>query len=353
LRLGLRRRTAILDGFAKSVTIAVAAVSGLILNACGQQQESVHRAPQPAPVQARLFSPQSFWNAPLKADAAIDPRSGPMVNGLVNEVQSELARHYGPWINTKEYSVPVFTVGPNQPTVHVTLNRNLPEMQQAITAVPIPPGAKPAAGSDKNMVIWQPAADTMWEFWRMRSSAGRWHAGAAGAMHHVSTNPGYYTAKSWKGAQRWWGATATGLPLLGGLMTIRELLRGRIDHALAMAIPDSRRGVWSRPATHGDGNSNRPNSLPEGARLRLSPQLDLKDLNLPPMTRMMAEAAQRYGIVVRDRAGVVAFYGQDPTPTGRNPYRRLFKHRYPAELLAGFPWNRLQVLKLHLHGPGG
>ncbi len=70
------------------------------------------------------------------------------------------------------------------------------------------------------------------------------------------------------------------------------------------------------------------------------------------MTRMMAEAAQRYGIVVRDRAGVVAFYAQDPTPTGRNPYPGIFRSRYPDELLAKFPWARLQVLKLHLHGPG-
>ena len=105
------------------------------------------------------------------------------------------------------------------------------------------------------------------------------------------------------GAQPWWGATATGLPLLGGLMTIDELQRGSIDHALAMAIPHARAGVWSWPATHSDGDSSGPNSLPEGARLRLDPTLNLKKLNLPPMTRMMAEAAQRYGIVIRDRAG--------------------------------------------------
>ena len=136
-----------------------------------------------------------------------------MVRGLVAEVNSELARHYGPWINTREYSAPVFTVGPNQPTVHVTLDRNLPEMQKAIDAVPIPPGAKPAAGTDKHMVIWQPATDTMWEFWRMEMRPDGWHAGAAGAMHNVSSNPGYYTPDAWSGAQPWWGATATGLPL--------------------------------------------------------------------------------------------------------------------------------------------
>ena len=63
---------------------------------------------------------------------------------------------------------------------------------------------------------------------------------------------------------------------------------------------------------------------------------------------MMAEAAQRYGIVIRDRAGVVAFYGQDPTPTGKNPYRSIFRNRSPSQLLAKFPWRRLRVLRLRL-----
>ncbi len=67
---------------------------------------------------------------------------------------------------------------------------------------------------------------------------------------------------------------------------------------------------------------------------------------------MMAEAAQRYGIVIRDRSGVVAFYAQDPKPSGRDPYPAIFGGTYPDELLAKFPWGRLQVLKLHLHGGG-
>ncbi len=275
-----------------------------------------------------------------------------MVRGLVTEVNSELSRHYGPGINTREYSTPVYTVGLNQPNLRVTLDGSAVDLQKAIDAVPIPPGAKPAAGTDKHMVIWQPATDTMWEFWKMEMRPDGWHARAAGAMHNVSTNPGYYTPDSWSGAQPWWGATATGLPFLGGLMTIEELQRGSIDHALAMAIPHARAGVWSWPATRGDGDSQSPNSLPEGARLRLDPTLNLKKLNLPPMTRMMAEAAQRYGIVVRDRAGVVAFYGEDPASTGSNPYPKIFGNQFPDRLLSKFPWRSLQVLKLDLRTPG-
>ncbi len=288
----------------------------------------------------------------MRTGAAIDPRSDQMVEALTGEVQRELTHHLGPWLNTRQYSTPVYTVRAGQPMVRVTLDRHLPGLQRAISSVPIPPGARPAAGSDRHMVIWQPGTDRMWEFWRMRRQGGRWHAGAAGAIRDLSSDPGRYERGSWPGARPWWGATATGLPLLGGLIRIRELERGRIDHALAIALPDARRSVWASPATHGDGNASGRNVLPEGARLRLDPRLDLDRLRLAPITRMIAEAAQRYGFVVRDRAGVVALYAEDPTPTGTNPYRRIFGDRYPDELLARFPWARLQVLKLHLHGPG-
>jgi hypothetical protein len=305
-----------------------------------------------APASPTYFAPDSFWNASLADDAAIDPNSRAMVDGLVREVESELARGYGPWINTEQYSTPIYTVAADQPTVHVSLDRDLPTMQGAIDAVPIPPSAEPAAGTDRHLVVWQPATDTMWEFWNLDRQPDGWHTDAAGAMRRVSTNPGYYTSDAWPGAEPWWGATATGLPLLGGLITLDELERGRIDHALAMAIPHARAGVWSQPATHGDGDSADPDSLPEGAHLRLDPALDLDRLDLPPLTEMVAEAAQRYGIVIRDRAGVVALYGEDPTPSGADTWSETYRSQgEPDRLLSRFPWRELQVLTLDLQGP--
>jgi hypothetical protein len=277
-----------------------------------------------------------------------------MVAGLHAEIRRELGRDYGPWINTRQYSTPVYRVSGSVRRVHVDLDRHLPAMQAAIDAVPIPKDASPAAGTDHHMVIWQPATDKLWEFWKMRRRRDGWHARAAGAIADVSDSSGHYSPKSWPGAEPWWGATATGLPLVGGLMTLGELRRGQIDHALAIAIPDPRAGVWSAPATHGDGTSADRRALPEGARLRLDPRLKLGTLGLPPVTLMIARAAQRYGLIVRDRAPIVTFYGQDPqSGGGQSPYRSLFKSESPASLLARFPWGRLEVLKTHLEGPGG
>ena len=86
--------------------------------------------------------------------------------------------------------------------------------------------------------------------------------------------------------------------------------------------------------------------MPEGARFRLDPTLDVDKMGLPPLVRIMAKAAQRYGIVVRDQSGVVAFSGQDPTPTGSNPWTKWFGGQYPSALVQKFPWQHLQALRM-------
>jgi hypothetical protein len=143
------------------------------------------------------------------------------------------------------------------------------------------------------------------------------------------------------------------LSIAGGLITLEDLEKGVINHALAMGIPEVRAGVYASPAQRTDGKSSSPLSLPEGAHLRLDPNLDLAALHLPRLTLMIAEAAQRYGIVVRDYTANVSFYAQDPTPTGTNPYagpHGYFEGKTPAQLLASFPWSYLQLLKMELHG---
>jgi hypothetical protein len=289
----------------------------------------------PTPL-ARLFAPDSFWNAPLAATAPLDLASPSLVAELRRTVNQDIARRRGPWINTTMYSTPIYRVPAGQATVRVKLDQVNPAMQAAFDAVPIPPGAKPAGGSDSNMVVWQPSTDTMWEFWLLRQKADGWHAMWGGRMTSVSTNPGRYDNN--------WGAPATSLPLIGGTFTIDELRAGRIDHALAMALPEPKRGVFVWPARRSDGISDRPEAIPEGTRFRLDPSLDLDRLPLPRTTRILAKAAQRYGMVVRDKSGNVTLYGEDPTPTGSNPYPALFGGLAPNKILEAFPWDRLVAL---------
>jgi hypothetical protein len=59
-------------------------------------------------------------------------------------------------------------------------------------------------------------------------------------------------------------------------------------------------------------------------------------------------AAQRYGIVGRDRADSIAFYAEDPTPARSPEFARVLAGQTPGRALASFPWNRLEVV-----APGG
>ena len=87
-------------------------------------------------------------------------------------------------------------------------------------------------------------------------------------------------------------------------------------------------------------------------------------LNLPPITRMLAEAAQRYGMITRDRdAGGISFHAEDPLDLQRqggkiDPYSGQpfgSKATPTADSIFGgvpawaqfknFPWSHVYVLQ--------
>jgi hypothetical protein len=249
------------------------------------------------------------------------------------------------WINTYQYSSPIYTVGPSQRGVRVTLDRPQAALSHAFGSVPLPPDAQPARGNDAQLVLLQPTTDTMWEFFKLARRQDGWHAAWGGRMTSMSQGSGYFTERNW-------GATATGLPLIGGLITLKDLRRGRIDHALALGVTRARRYWFSWPAQRTDGATDNPASIPEGARFRLDPNLDLSKLQMPRLVRMMAEAAQRYGIVVRDKTGSsVTFEAEDATHLGTSPYYGpggWFQGQSPSQLLRSFPWRHLQALPQNL-----
>lgn len=308
-------------------------------------------------VRFRFFSPASFWNTPVAADAPLDPGSASIMTAFRGMVATELEEGTGPAINTTEYSVPIYKVPDDQPTVRVELTSRYTAsaLRSAWSAVPLPAAAQPAGGNDRHLVVWQPSTDRLWEFWELRHGPEGWRASWGGAIQRTSADPGVYGPAAWPGASSNWGASASALSIAGGLVRLGDLEHGWINHALSMSIPDVRAGVYASPARRTDGRSTNPLSLPEGAHLRLDPDLDIGALKLPRITRMLAEAAQRFGIFVRDGARNVAFQAQDPITAGSNPYLGAdgyFEGSYPRELLAEFPWEHLQLLKMELHQSG-
>ncbi len=318
------------------------------------------------PVGGVMFAAGSVWNRVVPLTAPVDPNSAAMVSGLATEAAAEANARTGPWIDTSSSSSPIYRVAPNQPNVIVQLDNPTAwwrvGLQSAFDSVPIPANAVPARGSDSEMVVWQPAANKMWEFFHMRLESDGWHAAWGGAMDNVSQSPGYYTSSSWPGALPQWGATATSLPVAAGIMTLPEIANGQVNHALSIDLPAPRAGVYTLPAERTDGTGSAPNSIPEGAHLRLDPRLNLAALHLSPFALMMARAAKRYGIIVRDQThSGISFYTEDPTPVNPNLFYTNgtpnttgpFQGQWPMAFLAQFPWSSLQVLQMNLQPSSG
>ncbi len=346
-RTGLLRTAALL--------VVLGAVLILAISRGGSDHPS-HRGTPPFPrLQAqppgqllpRFFSVDSPWNRELPPDAPLDPQS-PQLSAAV----AAMARNPGSALSVRSYSVPIYEAGPHQPVVQVLPDVPNPPLRRAFEQVPLPADAHPAAGTDAHLALYQPSTDTMWEFWKLRQVDGTWHAGYGGRIVRVSQNPGYFQLV--RGSDRrvveepYWGATATGLPLVAGLITPEELRQGQINHALALGLPMIRAGVRAAPAQRSDGRFYGPDSVPEGARFRLDPSLNLDALGLPRPTLIIARAAQRYGMIVRDGAGNVAMYAQDPANLPSNPYPALLGKLRPYQVLKSFPWDHLELLEMKL-----
>jgi hypothetical protein len=246
----------------------------------------------------------------------------------------------------------VYTVGEATPTVALLGESSIcprsegvfAGFQAQIEAVPIPAGAEPAAGEDKEMIIWQPSTGRLWELWRVLQESGHWTACWGERIADARTSDGTIPQP--------FGASAAGISLLGGQIHIEDLEHGQINHALEVLMPDTAASEFVWPADRTDGASKAADAIPEGTRFRLNPQLDISSLHLGPSGEAIATAIQRYGIVVGDTSGSVALSAQDPSPLIReghaNPYDRLLSN--PYDTLDTVPWEDLEAVSPDYRG---
>lgn len=304
-------------------------------------------APMPAPRPKVALSPGSFYytdisKAPLAANSA----------AASAHLLAQVENHWGgvAALNAYRYNNSFYEVPRNQKKTRVAFYdcqkkgytpSELFSGPKYFEDVPIPADAVPATGTDKQVTIYDRAADKLWEFWVTEKQAGgTWRACWGGRIDRVSQNQGIFPAP--------YGATASGLAMTPGVISIDEFRRGRIDHAMYLAIIEPAK--WSNfswPANRTDGHSTDPNALMEGQRVRLDPKLDLSTIPMTPVARMIAEAAQKYGFVVTDRAGAVAVVTEsgnaEKARTGVNPWDRLLAGP-DYQAMQGFPWASMQVL---------
>ena len=294
----------------------------------------------------QVFAPDSFWYSPIPKEVQLHANSAAFVSDFLRQKKS----YYGNVnINTRSYASPVYVVGANAPVTQVAewdcqkkkfKDKNL---AQQWSAVPIPLHAAPADGTDKEMTIYQPSTGTIWEFWQARKIYGQWQACWGGRLTNANKSDGTFP--------KHYGTTATSLPFIGGQITAEELRRGEIRHVIGISLVEAEHfNVKSWPAHRSDGyNPTKvPNRIPEGLRFRLNPDVNVDTLNMHPVGKIIAKAAQKYGFVVWDKAGAISIRAQNPksyTALGQaDPYPALFKGTSSSAILDGFPWDQLQFL---------
>jgi hypothetical protein len=247
----------------------------------------------------RPYAPGSPWNRPIGRSPRYDPQSDFHLAALDGALTSD----------PRSYTFPVYEVTSRTPTQPVSLSgwfshtsaggKRLRNTQGAVVQVPIPASARPAAGSDGQIIVVNRSTGEEWGFWRAeRRAGGGWSA----------TN-GYRYNVRWSGVAPVSGskftARGSGIPYLAGLVRRCEIARGRIDHALAFAY-DYPAGSFVHPATKSDGKGSSPADLPEGARLQLDPKLTRSQIQSWGCRRAcltIARALQTYGMYVVDNAG--------------------------------------------------
>jgi hypothetical protein len=357
-----------------------------------------------------------LWRKPLAADAPLEDRAA--YNGTsdvtFNRAGTTYATRFAHQAAYSDASTPVAgyyaahyqtTIGhgaplyiiptrnhPRQKVTWLTANGTGPPANDTQTAglqarfqsVPVPVGLNGARfettyarelhgpGTDQHLAIYDPFTHEMWECWIFN-----WDA-----QHGYTMGYGAYTADVRTAPEAYpdlWGARATSLPLIAGMMLQEEYAEAVANsdprafrHPLAFAVPVVE-GVGAvgtatkfiPPATRGDGvsvamvvNGDSRDAVPEGLWLRL-PANYVIDSTKPLLWQAVRYAARDYGIVVVDSTGG----NMGPQVNSGNaigtPYSPLAVESLPhpdtdggSNLLWGvnnvlndFPWASLQQVK--------
>lgn len=300
-----------------------------------------------------LYDSDSPLNTKIPANFTVDQNSDTYIQKLVEGSGDNESLI----VQVGQYSATVFFADENTPRVDVQLpcGDSWEMGVSKLTDVPIPDFAEPSndvdgedapieegicaeeSSQDNHMIIIDTVNGCEYDFWQTRKESGNWVASWGNAIP-LSDDGIYDHGLSTRGS---------GFAFLGGLIWPDELENGEITHALVFSYPFTRSGGPVSPATDSDGITDDNSGLPEGALLRLDPDLDLSGLGLNSSEITIATALQEYGMYLVDTGGDagVALYAIDPASVDGNPYDGLLAEGdYPT--LDNIPLEHLEVISL-------
>jgi hypothetical protein len=286
----------------------------------------------------RPWSPTSPFNTPLPANPVLDPNSASIAGYLSGGTRSQIANIY-------DYGWPVFNANASTPRATVKSTMNWGPDPFAGLAVPMPTNMQPNPGSDGHAAVIDWSTGRIYEFWQL----------AKVDATHWTTSWGQVTPNAFTGVgnEQLSGGSSkgSGLSGLAGLVRAREISSGVIDHALNFASNAVTPNALRFPAIKSDGTNMAgvplTQTLPEGARIRLDPTVNLDAI--PGITRgelAVGKALQKYGAFCADQGGArMSFEFESPAgDAGSDPYPAAgFAWDYFH--MSHIPWDKIQVLR--------
>jgi len=245
--------------------------------------------PLPGAAKCPVFPRSSHWNQPVDR-LPVHPRSQAMVDAIGRAAGAHADFGSGLY-QGRPIGIPFRVVGARQKRVDVSFQY---ASESDRGPYPLPRGVAieggPGSDGDRHVIVVDRSRCRLYELFAAYPQEGgrRWRAGS-GAIWSLRTNrlrPRGFTS-----------ADAAGLPILPGLARYDEVRRGRIDHALRITVPRTRR-AFVYPARHFASSSTDPSLPAMGQRVRLRRGFDVS--RFPRQSRVVLRALKRYGAIVAD-----------------------------------------------------
>ena len=234
----------------------------------------------PLPGACSVYPSDNVWNAPVDGlPVAADSANMIAKIGLTSHLHADF--------DAVGDGIPYNIVSPSTPTSTVSFTYS---SESDHVAYPIPPNPVIEGGSDRHLLMVDPAACRLWELFAASKSGSTWHAGS-GATWDLTSN-----------ALRpagWTSADAAGLPIFAGLARYDELASGAILHALRFTASSTCAG-YIYPAEHqaGSGTCSATSEPPMGLRVRLKASVDISGFG--PQAQVVLTALKTYGMILAD-----------------------------------------------------
>ena len=280
----------------------------------------------------RPYTADSPWNTRIPADAAVDPNSAAMIATIAANNNGKLRS------SPNQYAYPVHFADATTPRVTLVCtglvwvnaaNGSAAKLRtKELPHVPIPLDARPGKGDDDQIIVIDTETGDEYDVYRF--------APPNGCQNVTKYERGVFR----DAVETTYISRGAGVPYLAGLIRPWEIEQGRIEHALAFAYHTNRLSRCVYPASKTDGKVDRLDVLPEGARLRLDPTLDVESIpGLDRSGRIIARALQEYGAYNIDNSGSNKIYPEDNLTAN-------WGTTLVASTVSAIPIDRLQVLRL-------